>query len=43
MTPFPHNKKEEEKSNKRLMAITILGETKREAQRKIKKCTTCKT
>jgi hypothetical protein len=43
VTPFPHNKKEEEKSNKRLMAITILGETKREAQRKAKRCTARRT
>jgi hypothetical protein len=29
MTPFSHNKEEEKKSNKRLMAKTILGETKK--------------
>jgi hypothetical protein len=38
-TPFPHNKEEEEKSNKRLMAGTIPGETKRETQRKAKRST----
>jgi hypothetical protein len=33
------NKTKSQKSNKRLMTKTILGETKREGQRKAKRCT----
>jgi len=31
-----------QKSSRRSMAGTIIGETKREGQRKAKRCTTCK-
>jgi hypothetical protein len=37
---MPKEIKSSQKSNKRLMARTITGETKREGQRKAKGCTT---